>query len=69
MILWVSTANVIMLSFYEKDIVLLMVLHKRSALPEEVRRATLDQEVVRRMINTSQALLIEDRLRIIDDYA
>ena len=68
MILWVSTANV-MFSFYEKDIVLVMVLHKRSAMPEEVRRATLDQELVQRMINTSQAVLIEDRLRIIDDYA
>ena len=46
-----------------------MVLHKRSAMPEGTRRATLNQELIRRMINTSELVPIEKRLEIIDKYA
>ena len=46
-----------------------MVLHRRSAMPEGTRRATLNQELIRRMINTSELVPIEKRLEIIDKYA
>ena len=52
LIIWVSNTNKVMFSFYEKEMVSPMVLHKRSAMPEGVRRATLNQELVRRMVNT-----------------
>ena len=45
-----------------------MVLHKRSAMPEGVRRATLNQELMRRMLNTSELVSIEQRVTVVDDY-
>ena len=54
LVLWVSSDNRILFAFFEKEMVSPMVLHKRSAMPEGVRRATLNQEMVRRMINTSE---------------
>jgi hypothetical protein len=44
-----------------------MVLHKRSAMPEIIRRATLNQELVRSMINTSE--LVDMSRRLVDNYA
>ena len=67
--LWVTQENRIMFSFFEKSMTAQMVLHKRSAIPEGVRRATLNQEMVRRMINTSEGVSIEKRIGIVDDYA
>ena len=46
-----------------------MVLHKTSAVPEGTRRATLNQELIRRMVNTSEMVNMEKRLEIIDKYA
>ena len=45
-----------------------MVLHRRSAMPESIRRATLNQEMIRRMINTSEGVELSKRLEIVDDY-
>ena len=38
-------------------------------MPEGVRRASLNQEMVRRMVNTSALVSIEKRIEIVDDYA
>ena len=38
-------------------------------MPEGTRRATLNQELIQRMINTSEMVPIEKRLVIIDKYA
>ena len=46
-----------------------MVLHKRSAIPESTRRATLNQELIRRMVNTSEMVEMSKRLEIVDKYA
>ena len=46
-----------------------MVLHKRSAMPEGVRRATLNQELIRIMVNTSELVDKPKRLDIVDNYA
>ena len=67
--LWVSSGNKILFSFFEKSMVSTMVLHKRSAIPEGVRRATLNQEMVRRMLNTSEDVDMTKRLEIVDGYA
>ena len=53
----------------EKEIVSPMVLHKRSDMPEGIRRATLNQEMVRRMVNTSEMVPLADRVMVVDDYA
>ena len=67
--LWVSESNKILYSFFEKSMVSKMVLHKRSAMPEGIRRATLNQEMVRRMLNTSEDVDDTKRVKIVDDYA
>ena len=69
LIIWVNTHNKVLFSFYEKEMVSPMVLHKRSAMPESVRRATLNQEMVRRMVNTSEMVDMEKRLEVVDNYA
>ena len=69
LVIWVSDTNKVMFSFYKKEMVSPMVLHKRSAMPEGVRRATLNQELVRRMVNTSELVSIKQRVKVVDDYA
>ena len=46
-----------------------MVIQPRSAMPENMRVATLSQEVIRRMMNTSEQLDISDRNKVVDNYA
>ena len=67
--LWVSKENKILFSFFLKGMISPMVLHKRSAMPEGVRRATLNQELIRRMVNTSELVDMNKRLEIVDKYA
>ena len=64
-----SRENRILFSFFEKSMVSSMVLHKMSAIPEGVRRATLNQEMVRRMLNTSEGVSSTKRLELVDGYA
>ena len=58
-----------MFSFYEKPMVARTVLMKRSAMPENTRMATLNQEMIRRMINTSERAGDDERCEIVDKYA
>ena len=68
--IWVDeTSNKIMFSFYEKPMVARTVLMRRSAMPENTRMATLNQEMIRRMVNTSELVSMETRLEVVDNYA
>ena len=67
--LWVDDNNKVLFSYYEKPMVPNMVIHKRSAIPESTRRATLNQELIRKMVNTSELVGMSKRLEIIDKYA
>ncbi len=42
LVIWVDEYNNTIYSFYEKPMVSPMVLHKRSAMPEGIRSATLN---------------------------
>jgi hypothetical protein len=68
LVIWISDTNKVLFSFFEKEMVSPMVLHKRSAMPEGVRRATLNQELVRRMVNTSELVDIKQRVAVVDDW-
>ena len=57
-----NNTNVMLFIFFENEMVSPMVLHKRSAVPEGIRRATLNQEMVRRMVNTSEMVPLANRL-------
>ena len=67
--LWVAEDNTIMYVFFEKEILSPMVLHKRTAMPEGVRRAILNQEMVRRMVNTTEKVSILERVKVVAGYA
>ena len=67
--IWVRDDNKVLFQYYEKPMVPNMVLHRRSAMPEGTRRATLNQELIRRMVNTSEMVEMEKRLEIVDKYA
>ena len=41
-----------------------MVIHRRSAMPESTRRATLNQELIRRMVITSEMVDMSKRIEI-----
>ena len=42
--------------FYEKPMAISMVIQRRSAMPENMRVATLTQETIRRMMNSSERI-------------
>ena len=68
--IWIDEkTNRVMFSFFEKPMVARTVLMKRSAMPENTRMATLNQEMIRRMVNTSEHVDMDTRLEVIDDYA
>ena len=67
--IWVMEDNMVVYIFYQKPMASSMVIQKRSAMPENKRMATLNQEVIRRMLNTSERLYISYMLRVVDDYA
>merc|ERR1711940_508845 len=65
----IDDQNRVVYRYYEKPMIPNMVLHRRSAMPESTRRSTLNQELIRRMINTSELVSLEERIDIIDKYA
>ena len=67
--IWVRKDNIVLYIFYQKPMASNMVIQKRSAMPENMRVATLNQEVIRRMLNTSERLDVEHRVKVIDEYA
>ena len=67
--LWVREEdNMTLYEFYEKPMVTNMVIQRRAALPENMRMSTLNQEMYRRMTNTSELVSLQKRLEIVDDY-
>ena len=54
--------NKVLYQYFEKNMIPNMVLHRRSAMPESTRRATLNQDLVRRMVNTSEMVGNEKRV-------
>ena len=58
-----------MYMFYSKPMASNMVIQSRSAMPENMKIATLNQEMIRRMINTSEELDTSIRTEVVDNYA
>ena len=46
-----------------------MVLQRGSAMPKNMKVASLNQEMIRRMVNTFEDLEVEDRIQVVDEYA
>ena len=66
--LWVGNDNRTMYSFFEKPMSSNQVIQRKSAMPENMRMSTLNQEMVRRMMNTSELLDIKVRVGVVDEY-
>ena len=67
--IWVGEDNVTRYIFFEKPMASSMVIQKRSAMPENMRVSTLTQEVIRRMMNTSEKIVQDERNEVVDTYA
>ena len=67
--IWVDSRNIILFRFYEKPMASNMVIHKWSDMPGNNRMSSLNQEMIRRMLNTIKDLSQEDRVRVVDDYS
>ena len=66
--IWIGQDNKILFTFFEKPMASTQTIQKMSAMPENGRMATLNQELVRRMLNTSEDLEMHERIVVTDKY-
>ena len=59
----------IMFEYYEKPNVPNRTLQKYTALSQSTVRSSLTQELIRRMLNCSEHITLEGRIKVIDKYA
>ena len=64
--LWVSEGNQIMYTFFEKPTSSNQMLHRQTALSENTKMATINSEIVRRMMNVSEELPMQERVQVLD---
>ena len=69
LVIWVGDDNKVLYRHYQKPMASNMVLQRGSAMPENMKVASLNQEVIRRMMNTSEDLDISVRTEVVDEYA
>ena len=58
-----------MYTFFEKPTVSNQMLHRQTALSENTKMATINSEIVRRMMNVSEELPNEERIVVLDKVA
>ena len=66
--IWISKDNTTYYIFFEKPMASSMVIQRRAARIENMQMARLFQEVIRRMMNTSERLAMADRNVVVDKY-
>ena len=64
--IWVGTDNKILFTFFEKPMASNMTIQKDSVMPENSKIATLNQELVRGIMNTSEDLVMEERILVLE---
>ena len=62
--IWVTAENITLWQFYSKPMACNHVIQKETAMPENIKITTLNQEVIRRIINTSELVGEDIRLGI-----
>ena len=67
--IWIAKDNIVHYEFFEKSMSSNQVVQLESALPENSKISSLSMEVVRRLLNTSEAVDNVSRLSIIDKFA
>ena len=61
--------GLIVFKYYEKKVSTKFVIPERSTHPDRMKKATLIQECVRRMLNCCPRLPQEERIMVLDNYA
>ena len=68
-ILKVTRDNKVVFKMYEKETCSKQTIHKKSAMGENMKNQILSQDLIRRLMNTSEDLDKEYREQVVDDYA
>ena len=68
-LLYIGDGNIIHFEFYQKPMATNMVLQADTALSENVKIASLKEEVVRRLKNTSTRLELTKRMETLEDLS
>ena len=63
-----TNLNQVEYRFYEKPMSSNMTVQKLTAMEENSKMKTLSNDLIRRLLNTSEALGMEERVKIVDDY-
>ena len=58
----------VMFSFFEKEMASPFCIMEKSAMPESTTVSSLSQDLIRRMVNTCERVLQQERDRIIEEY-
>ena len=67
-VLCVTEGNKIEYIYYEKPVSSNVIVQKLTAMEENSRMKTLANELTRRVLNTSEALGVEEHVKVIDKY-
>ena len=61
--------NQVLYNFYEKPMSSNMCINKDSGMDENSKMKILANDLVRRLLNTSESLGMENRIKVVDDYS
>ena len=64
----VTKENKVLFKMYEKETCSKQTIHKKSAMGENIKSQILSQDLIRRLLNTSEDLSKEYREHVVDEY-
>ena len=64
----VTKENKVLFKMYEKETCSKQTIHKKSAMGENIKSQILSQDLIRRLLNTSEDLSNEYREHVVDEY-
>ena len=65
----VTANNIVDYNFYEKPMSSNVTVQRMSAMEENSKMKTLSNDLIRRLLNTSERLGLEDRIKVVDKYS
>ena len=65
----VTTNNIVDYNFYEKPMSSNVTVQRMSAMEENSKMKTLSNDLIRRLLNTSEGLGLEERIKVVDNYS
>ena len=65
----VTANNIVDYNFYEKPMSSNVTVQRMSAMEENSKMKTLSNDLIRRLLKTSERLGLEDRIKVVDKYS